>query len=65
MKHEVDGRIVPSLRNSYFLLPAVSPKWRNWQTRCVQGAVGATPWRFKSSLRHKGRNAIISTLLIV
>ena len=23
-----------------------------WQTRYVQGVVGAIPWRFKSSLRH-------------
>ena len=24
-----------------------------WQTRYVQGVVGAIPWRFKSSLRHR------------
>ena len=28
-------------------------EWRNWQTRTVQGRVGAIPWRFKSSLAHK------------
>ncbi len=28
------------------------PKWRNRQTRYVQGVVGATPWEFKSPLRH-------------
>jgi hypothetical protein len=28
------------------------PKWRNWQTRYVQGVVGATSWEFKSPLRH-------------
>src|ERR671920_1143 len=26
--------------------------WRNWQTRGVQVAVGATPWRFESSHPH-------------
>lgn len=31
---------------------AYKPKWRNWQTRYVQGVVGATPWEFKSPLRH-------------
>ena len=29
------------------------PKWRNWQTRQVQDLVGATPWRFESSLPHQ------------
>ncbi len=28
------------------------PKWRNRQTRYVQGVVGVTPWEFKSPLRH-------------
>ncbi len=28
------------------------PKWRNWQTRCVQVAVGASPCGFESLLRH-------------
>ncbi len=27
--------------------------WRNWQTRGVQVAVGATPWRFESSHPHR------------
>ncbi len=31
---------------------ACLPKWRNRQTRYVQGVVGATPWEFKSPLRH-------------
>src|SRR3954468_3834644 len=26
--------------------------WRNWQTRGVQVAVGATPWRFEPSHPH-------------
>ena len=26
--------------------------WRNWQTRCVQGAVGIGPWGFESLHRH-------------
>ena len=26
--------------------------WRNWQTRMVEGHVGATPWRFESSHPH-------------
>ncbi|CCF82344.1 hypothetical protein NITHO_1020024 [Nitrolancea hollandica Lb] len=28
------------------------PKWRNRQTRYVQGVVGIRPWEFKSPLRH-------------
>ena len=28
------------------------PEWWNWQTRCVQGAVGFGPWEFESPLRH-------------
>ena len=30
------------------------PKWRNWQTRYVQGVVRVTSWEFKSPLRHRG-----------
>ena len=30
------------------------PKWRNRQTRYVQGVVGESPWEFKSPLRHHG-----------
>ena len=33
--------------------PRCEPKWRNWQTRYVQGVVGATSWEFKSPLRHQ------------
>jgi len=29
-----------------------APKWRNRQTRYVQGVVGIRPWEFKSPLRH-------------
>ena len=32
------------------------PKWRNRQTRYVQGVVGVTPWEFKSPLRHRRAN---------
>ena len=28
------------------------PKWRNWQTRCVQGAVSLGSCGFESHLRH-------------
>ena len=28
------------------------PKWRNWQTRYVQGVVSLRSWGFKSLLRH-------------
>ena len=28
------------------------PKWRNWQTRYIQGVVPVREWRFESSLRH-------------
>ena len=38
------------------------PKWRNWQTRCVQGAVGVRPCGFKSHLRHLQRQSeVVST----
>ena len=33
------------------LIPGV-PKWRNWQTRYIQGVVPVRAWRFESSLRH-------------
>ena len=29
------------------------PKWRNWQTRYIQGVVPDRAWRFESSLRHQ------------
>ena len=29
------------------------PKWRNWQTRYIQGVVPVRAWRFESSLRHQ------------
>ncbi len=28
-------------------------RWRNWQTRQLEGLVGATPWRFESSSPHQ------------
>ena len=28
------------------------PRWRNWQTRCVQVAVPARDWEFESPPRH-------------
>ncbi len=33
--------------------PSRSGEWRNWQTRTLQGRVGAILWRFKSSLAHQ------------
>jgi hypothetical protein len=33
-------------------LSSTEPKWRNRQTRYVQGVVGNSPWEFKSPLRH-------------
>lgn len=33
--------------------PDNAPKWRNRQTRYVQGVVGLCPWEFKSPLRHQ------------
>ena len=32
-----------------------TPEWRNWQTRCVQVAVTARSWGFKSLLRYHFR----------
>ncbi len=32
-----------------------APKWRNWQTRYVQGVVGLRSCGFKSHLRHTPR----------
>jgi hypothetical protein len=28
------------------------PRWRNWQTRQLEGLVGFGSWRFKSSPGH-------------
>jgi hypothetical protein len=40
------------------------PKWRNWQTRYVQGVVGESLWEFESPLRHHtGRLVSDSPLL--
>ncbi len=33
------------------------PKWRNWQTRYIQGVVPVRAWRFESSLRHHDPSA--------
>ena len=43
------------LANAMYICRAKNdlPAWRNWQTRMVQDHVGATPWRFESSRRHK------------
>src|SRR5207247_11068095 len=35
-------------------------EWRNWQTRRIQVPVGATPWRFKSSLAHSTPWALLT-----
>jgi hypothetical protein len=34
------------------LLSALTRQWRNWSTRGSQAPVGASPWRFESSLPH-------------
>src|SRR6266568_2690885 len=34
------------------LMALSGPKWRNWQTRMIQGHVPARVWGFKSPLRH-------------
>ena len=34
------------------------PKWRNWQTRYVQGVVGESLWEFESPLRHHAAPAV-------
>ena len=36
-----------------YILGVALPKWWNWQTRCVQGAVSVRTCGFKSHLRHK------------
>ena len=41
------------------------PKWRNWQTRCVQGAVGAILWGFKSPLRQNIRYAPVCSKIFL
>jgi hypothetical protein len=41
---------VPGRRS--YTLSLAQPKWRNWQTRYVQGVVGVLPWGFESPLRH-------------
>ena len=42
------------------------PKWRNWQTRYIQGVVPVREWRFESSLRHQssrdsGKNTVFAS----
>src|SRR5438094_3502358 len=34
------------------------PKWRNWQTRMIQGHVPARVWGFESPLRHQLRQSV-------
>ena len=41
------------------------PKWWNWQTRCVQGAVGAIPCGFKSRLRHQAKTTIEKSIVFL
>ena len=41
-------------RGSGGVVLADKPKWRNWQTRYIQGVVPVREWRFESSLRHHG-----------
>ncbi len=36
-------RVLTPRASSATIILADTPKWRNWQTRCVQGAVGFTP----------------------
>src|SRR5437660_5352476 len=44
----------PSSRRSILADEALCvPKWRNWQTRYIQGVVPVRVWRFESSLRHQ------------
>ena len=38
--------------NTQHLTPD-GPRWRNWQTRMVEGHVGATLYEFKSRPRHQ------------
>ncbi len=38
------------------------PKWRNWQTRYIQGVVPVRAWRFESSLRHQLKRSPITLL---
>ncbi len=42
------------------------PKWRNWQTRYVQGVVGETPCGFESHLRHQmvGNSLMVERLTL-
>src|SRR5262249_1418142 len=39
-------------RWSVLLTTLLGPKWRNWQTRMIQGHVPARVWGFESPLRH-------------
>jgi hypothetical protein len=52
LQKELPGRAV-------FLLAGM-PKWRNWQTRYIQGVVPVRAWRFESSLRHQLINCLLS-----
>src|SRR5213594_13056 len=39
------------------LMALSGPKWRNWQTRMIQGHVPARLWGFESPLRHHYESA--------
>ena len=41
------------------------PGWRNWYPRSLEVAVGAIPWRFKSSPGHKIKSPACAGLLIL
>ena len=41
-----------------------SPRWRNWQTRQLEGLVGFGPWRFESSPGQSGPSgAAVQTII--
>src|SRR5262245_61066444 len=52
-------------RRAMEIVRCYRPKWRNWQTRYVQGVVGATSWEFKSPLRHHRSRKSVGARYIV
>src|SRR6266511_3889421 len=51
-RHRVDHAPLTSLAASVMMRALPGPKWRNWQTRMIQGHVPARVWGFESPLRH-------------
>src|SRR5499427_10957773 len=51
--HRQPGAPLDFIGSLSMLIGLFGPKWRNWQTRMIQGHVPARVWGFESPLRHQ------------